>query len=138
MKSAAAIAFDYRPSRLLAAAVIAVTALAVASVALSGMAPWLKLIAGTAACGYSGVVLRAFLRAGPCRIAWLAAGHWRVQGIAGERTAELRGASVRGPWIVLRLYGNNRKTDAFVLAPDNSDADTRRRLRVRLLRPPQT
>ncbi len=135
MKSATAIAFDYRPSRLLAAAIIAVAALAVASVALSGMPLWLKLVAGTAACVYAGFVLRAFLRTGACRIAWLEAGHWRVQNAAGERTAELRGASVRGPWIVVRLCGNDRKTLAFVLAPDNSDADTRRRLRVRLIRP---
>ena len=135
MKSATAIAFDYRPSRLLAAAIVAVAAVAVASVALSGMQPWLKLVAGTTACAYAGFVLRAFLRTGACRIAWLEAGHWRVQSTAGERIAELLGASVRGPWIVLRLCGNNRKTFAFVLAPDNSDADTRRRLCVRLSRP---
>jgi hypothetical protein len=41
---------------------------------------------------------------------------------------------MRGAWIVLRLRLNDNRRLALVLGPDNCNADTHRRLRVRLAR----
>ena len=62
-----------------------------------------------------------------------AIGVLRIQ-MARKRVAELIGSAIRGAWIVLNLRdGDDRRID-LILAPDNSDAETRRLLRVRLSR----
>jgi toxin CptA len=135
MKSANAIAFDYRPSRWLAVAIFCVAALAVVSIVLSGMPWWVKVGACAAVGAFAALGLRAHGRPSRLRAAWLDAGHWRIAGPEGEHNAELLHAAVRGSWIVLSLRRSDGRNVRFVLAPDNSDADTRRRLRVRLARP---
>ena len=133
MKSAPAIAIDYRPSRLLAAAIAVVGACAAFALALSGTPLWLKLALAAGACAYAAFELRRFLLAAPRRAVWHEAGHWRVIDSDGaEYVAELAGSVVRGDWIVLRLRRRDRSLTALILAPDNSAADLRRRLRVRL------
>lgn len=136
MKSAPVIAFDYRPSRLLAIAIVAIAVLAIVAVALCGLPWWAKLVAGAGACLYAAFALRKFWRLSAGRFAWQQAGHWRAADTAGiERVADLEDAVVRGPWIVLRLrYADDGVRVALILGPDNSDADLRRRLRVRLAR----
>ena len=136
MKSAAAIAFDYRPSRLLAAAIVVVLALALLAVWLSGLDPVLKLLAAAAAVAHAAASLRRFLQGNTVRrAAWQEAGHWRVVDRDGEeRVADLSGATVRAGWIVLNLRGAGAARITLVLAPDNSAAELRRRLRVRLAR----
>jgi len=135
MKSAPAIAFDYAPSRWLLAALIAVSGLALLAIALSGVSLWLKGILALAASVYAG---RAFagLRKPPIRrCVWYESGHWRVRDASSEELeASLRQASVRGGCIVLRLHSALARSSTLVLLPDNCDADTRRRLRVRLAR----
>jgi toxin CptA len=133
MKSAPAIAIDYRPSRRLAAAIGVVAVAATIALALSGMSLGFKLALGAGACAYAAFELCRFLLAAPRRAVWHAAGHWRIlDGDGVEHTAELAGSVVRGDWIVLRLRRHNRAITALILAPDNSDADLRRQLRVRL------
>lgn len=135
MKSAAAIAFDYRPSRLLAGAIVLVLALALLGVALSGFGLPIKLLISTGAMLYAALTLRRFLRGGMRRAAWHEAGHWRVvDGDGEEHGAELAHAAVRGAWIALNLRRADGARIVLLLAPDNSDADVRRRLRVRLAR----
>ena len=135
MKSAPAIAFDYRPSRLLAAALVAMLALALASVALSGFGVPAQGALAAAAIGYAALALRRSLRGDVRRVAWHAAGHWRiVDGDGQEHVADLAHAVVRGAWIALRLRRVDGARVALLLAPDNSDAELRRRLRVRLAR----
>jgi len=135
MKSAPAIVFDYTPSRWMATAMIAVMVLAVAAVAASGVPLWSKLVLACLACGYDAYALRAFLRATVRRAAWYEAGHWRVMDNDGiEHLAELHSGVVRGSWIVLRLRRSDGQPIAILLGPDNSDAELRRRLRVRLAR----
>ena len=135
MKSAPAIAFDYRPSRWLAIAIVLVALLALIALALSGIDLWMKLVIGCVACIYAGYALWRFLYAPARRVAWHAAGHWRVADIDGdEHVAELQHAVVRGDWIVLTLRHSNGERVPLVLAPDNCDVDIRRRLRVRLAR----
>jgi len=135
MKSAPAIAFDYRPSRWLAAAIVLIMLLVIVAIAASGTPLWLKPVLACSACAYGVYALRAFLR-GPMRHAlWYEAGHWRLADHRGnEQVAELQSGIVRGAWIVLRLRRSDSAHVAIILGPDNSDADTRRRLRVRLAR----
>jgi toxin CptA len=135
MKSAAAIAFDYRPSRWVAAAIASVTLLALAAIAVSGIPLALKIALASAASAYAAWSLRGFLRVNTRRIAWQQGGHWRIADIDGsEHVAELESGIVRGGWIVLRLRRADGRRIAIVLGPDNSDTDVRRRLRVQLTR----
>ena len=135
MKSAPAVAFDYRPSRLLIAGIAAALLLAMLALSLCGMTIAVKLFFAVLALIYAVIATRRFLRSSPRRAAWHAAGHWRLAFADGEETvAELVGAAIRGAWIVLNFRtGNGRRID-LILAPDNSDAETRRLLRVRLSR----
>ena len=132
MKSATAIAFDYRPSRWLLAAIMVIAALALASIAFSGAPAWAKIGLCILAGGWAGFAATRFLRLAIARAAWQPGGHWRVtDGDGNEYVAELHRAVARGAWIVLNLrHGDKRVT--LILGPDNCDADTRRRLRVRL------
>lgn len=135
MKSAPAIAFDHRPSRRVAAGVVAIALLALVAVALSGIDPWIRLTVGFAACGYAVLALWRFLATPARRVAWHEAGHWRILDADGqERVAELQHAVVRGAWIALTLRRTDGRRVALVLAPDNCTADVRRRLRIRLAR----
>jgi toxin CptA len=135
MKSAPAIAFDYAPSRWLLAALIAVTGLALLAIALSGIPRWSKGVLAAAACAYAGRAYAGLRKAPVRRCAWYESGHWRVRDASGQEfEASLRQASVRGACIVLRLHSALGRSSSLVLLPDNCDADTRRRLRVRLAR----
>jgi toxin CptA len=135
MKSAAAIAFDYRPSRWLLAVVIVVAALALLAIALSGISAWAKTGLCVVAGAWAGIALGRFWSPQIRRAAWQAGGHWRVTDHDGnEHIAELQQAVARGAWIVLNLRRGGKKRVALILGPDNCDADTRRRLRVRLAR----
>lgn len=135
MKSAPAIAFDYVPSRWLLAALIGVALLGLLAIAASAIPLWSKVLAGAAACLYAGHEFRRMLRPAIRRCAWHESGHWRVRDAAGrDHSATLLRFSVRGSLVVLQLRSGLQRTAALVLLPDNCDADTRRRLRVRLAR----
>lgn len=135
MKSAAAIAFDCGSSRILVAAVAGVWLLATVGAFASALPFALALLAAAAASAYAAVVVRRMLSAPIVRCAWHADGQWRVRDRGGiEHAATLRHASVRGPMIALVLRAGPLRDVAVILLPDNSDADVRRRLRVRLAR----
>jgi len=135
MKSAAAIAFDYRPSRWVAVALVFVNVLALIAIAVSGIAWTVKLALACAACAYTAWSLPRFLGVRIRRAAWHQGGHWRIADSDGdEHVAELESGIVRGGWIVLRLHRSDGQYVVLLLGPDNSDADTRRRLRVQLAR----
>ena len=135
MKSAAAIAFEYAPSRRLAAAIVAMLLLAIVGVAASGIPLWSKVVLAGLACAYGAHSLRALLRAPTRRVAWCEAGHWRIaDNDDTEHVADLQSGIVRGNWIVLRLRRSDSRPVAIILGPDNCDAELHRRLRVRLAR----
>lgn len=135
MKSAPAIAFDYQPSRWLAASILMVAVLALIALAASGIPPWAAFMLAGVTCAYAALTLRRMLRSPTRRVAWHQAGHWRLADNDGvEHMAELQHAVVRGGWIVLTLRTADGARLPLVLAPDNCDADVRRRLRVRLAR----
>ena len=135
MKSAPAIAFDYRPSRWVAAGIVTMALLAIVASASSGIGLWMRLAVGFASCCYAALALRRYVASPVRRVAWHEAGHWRMLDSDGqEHVAELRRAVVRGAWIMLSLRLTDGKRASFVLAPDNCPADVQRRLRVRLAR----
>ena len=134
MKSAAAIAFDYRFSRWLVLAVLAVALLAMLSLRLSALTSGLQLLIAVSAAAHAAWCVRLLMKT-PRRLAWHEAGHWRVADADGtEHVAELDHAVARAGWIVLRLRRSDGLRFHIVLGPDNCGADVRRRLRVRLAR----
>ena len=135
MQSAPAIAFDYRPSRWLLAAGLVVAALALAALVLSGVPSVVKMALGIFVCSQVGVMIGRYLRPAVRRAAWQTGGQWRLADADGrEHVAELLRSVVRGGWIVLNLRRSDGKRVVLILAPDNADTDTQRRLRVRLSR----
>jgi toxin CptA len=135
MKSAAAIRFDYRPSRWFAACIVLVWLLALLAVAMCGLPVWAKVALDLGASLYAGWALRGFLRPPIRHLLWHAAGHWRAHDTHGQECiAQLRQATVLGGLIVLSFRAASLGKTSIVLLPENGDADTRRRLRVRLAR----
>lgn len=135
MKSAPAIAFDYRPSRWVPLAIALLLLLALAAITTSGV-PWVaKVLLGAGALVHVVIALIRLYRPAIRRCAWYADGQWRVRDARGnDHAANLVRASVRGILIVLVLRSPVQRSSALVLLPDNCDADTHRRLRVRLSR----
>jgi toxin CptA len=135
MKSAPVITFDYRVSRLLLAAIVVALSLAMVALASCGLTFGAKLFCAALVVTYTAFAMRRFLRSAPRNAAWHATGLWRLVRANGDDIgAELRGSAIRGAWIVLNLRQSNGRRLDLILAPDNSDADTRRLLRVRLSR----
>ena len=135
MKSVPAIAFEVRASRALAGAGALVTVCALIAIAACGLRADVKLLFGVLVFVYAGISLRRFLASAYVHAAWLPAGHWRLRTPSGvECGGELQRAVVLGAAIVLHLRVAPKQTCVLVLLPDNCDAETRRRLRVRLMR----
>lgn len=133
MTSAPAIGFEYRPSPWLRRVLVLAAALALLAVALSALSVWLQLLLAML------VVLatwqaRRRLAACPVVAAGWSAGHaWtlRLRDHA-DVPATLASFRVLGAFVLLRLHTAERGVQVLLLAPDNSDADIRRRLRMRL------
>jgi len=135
MKSVPAIAFDYRPSRGLLCGILIMAVLASLAIALCGLGMAWKLGLVALAAAYTGWALRKFLHPPFARIVWHSAGHWRLHDArGGERAGEFVRAVALGVLTVLVLKTAPKRALAFVLLPDNCDAETRRKLRVRLVR----
>lgn len=135
MKSVPAIAFDYRPSRWLMFGVAAATVLAVLAIAMCGLGLWLKMALMLVALAYAAQSLWRFSHPPFTQIMWHSAGHWRLGDKEGrEHIGELIRAVTLGMLIVLVLRASAKTTVALPLLLDNCDAETRRRLRVRLAR----
>ncbi|MEO8803292.1 MAG: hypothetical protein ABI304_03035 [Rudaea sp.] len=135
MKSAPAIAFEYRPSRWVVLVIGVLTALAFVGLAVSGMPWWIKLAIGACSVAYATTSIVRFVRIPVINLSWYEAGHWRVFGLRDqELVAELQHAIVRAGWIVLTLRCSDAKCLRLLLTADVCDAETRRRLCVRLAR----
>ncbi len=128
MKSAPGIAFDYRPSRLVALAAGAIAQLAGSGVLLSGLPLWQKIIIALIALISSVLGLQRHLARDIVRIA-RGEGGWRLLDREGrESVVTLAGHMQRGFLLVLAFSGDGRRQRRVVLAPDNIDRETRRRL----------
>ena len=137
MRSAPAIGVEYRPSGALAACIAVLIALAVLAVALSGLALWQVTILAISALCYGAGSLWRHRRPRVRALVWRSDGGVSITltdraGNAREVLGDLRDARVFGPLIVLHLRWPPRGRASLWLLPDNLDAGTRRRLRVRL------
>lgn len=134
MKSVPTIAFDYRASRGVAAALLLVCCAA-------ALAPWLSAlpVAGRIAVSVAVVALgvratRALLHPPFRRVAYRSSGWMLVDVAAGEHEVLLESHARLGAVIVLRFRLGPRERFYAVLAPDNLDAEMRRRLILLLSR----
>jgi hypothetical protein len=134
VKSAPTIAFDYRPSRWISAASGLV-------VVLAAMAPWLSSLPAIACAAVSLAVLatgiralRRHLRPRFIRVAWRASGWSLVDRAADEHAALLVSQAHLGALLALGFRDGPRSHFRIVLAPDNLDLQTRRRLILLLAR----
>ena len=134
MTSAPAIGFEYRPSRWLGRLLFLVSS-------LTALAVWLSAVPWTARLAVSVVMILtlrwtlARMSVMPIQAAgWGRDGNWSLRMRAGEdAAATLASFRVIGENVVwLRLSLPGRRHAILLLAPDNSDADIRRRLRMRL------
>jgi len=137
MTSAPAIGFEYAPSRLLAKACAALTLLALSAVGLSGL-PWPGRVGLACALALAALLEWRTLRRTSIRAAgWAADGSWMLRDASStDLPATLLSARVLGGCLWLRLQPAAGRPLNLLLAPDNSDADLRRRLRMRLAAAP--
>ena len=133
MTSAPAIGFEYRSSWLPRRALMLMSCLALLAIALCGLELWQQaLLAATVVL----IATRAArgLAATPVTAAgWSADTGWTLH-LLGHEDVPVTLASFRvlGPFVLLRLKTSGKAVHVLFLAPDNSDADIRRRLRMRL------
>jgi hypothetical protein len=135
MKSAGAIAFELRASRLLIAVVATMAALALVALWLSGLheTAWLAVVVSLIVVVSTIRVVRPLYDSRWQRACWNADGVWSLADAAQTMTtARLLGWSAFGLALLVRLRDDAGRNVTLYLLPDNLDRDTRRQLRVRL------
>lgn len=138
MTTPAALGFDYRASRALLIATWLVAVLAVLAIWTSGAPHWLHGLLSVAVAALLGVAVGHLLRPRVRAVAWHGDGGVEVtlNDALGDGRRETEGmvsaARILGPLIVLTLRWPPRERAHLWILPDNLDADTRRRLRMRL------
>lgn len=135
MKSAPAIAFDLRPSRGIAVAVTAVGLLASAAPWLTGLPAPARGALSFSAAVWACFALHRFLHPPFRRVAWRPSGWALVDPGGGEHPALLASHARLGGVLVLGFRHGATGRFRFVVAPDNLDAEGRRRLCLLLARP---
>jgi toxin CptA len=132
MTSAPAIGFEYRPSRWVARLFVAISVLAVLAVALSGMPTPAQVVVVVAVLIGCGRALRP-LHLSVNAVGWAHASGWTLRGVDGtDEPASLLSFKAMRSLVLLQLGSPRYGRLTFWLMPDNSDADIRRRLRMRL------
>lgn len=136
MRTAPTIGFAYRPSRLLAFGATCIVLLALIAVVSSDVPAWLAAVLFVFAIAYGCIALWRFLHPSISAALWHGDGGVSLTlatrgGDTSDVQGELCDARVFGPLIVLSLRWPRGRA-ALWLLPDNLDADTRRRLRMRL------
>ena len=133
MTSAPAIGFEYRPSRLLRRVLIVVAILVVLAVVLCALASWLKLLLIASVLLATWQSMRTMTASPVAAAGWSADNDWTLHLSNHEdMPAALASFRVLGSFVLLRLSTAGQGVQVLLLAPDNSDADIRRRLRMRL------
>ena len=132
MTSAPAIGFEYRPSRAFRRLLILVAIPVVLAVALCALALWLKCLLVAGALLALGRSVRDLTNSPVVAAGWGADNSWTLHLASREDVpAMLASFRVLGMFVLLRLQ-TAQQVQVLLLAPDNSDADIRRRLRMRL------
>jgi toxin CptA len=138
VRTAPAVAFDHRPSRVLASATLAISLLALWAIVISGVPEWLRLVLMLSVVLSGAASLIRLLRPRVRSLLWRSDGS--VELVLRDRARDdgspavgmLQGARVMGPLVVLTLHWPLRGRATLWLLPDNLDPDTHRRLRMRL------
>lgn len=131
MTSAPAIGFDYRPSRWPVRLLAGMTVLALMALAASGVPWWLQGLSAAASIVLAAHALRRASRSSVTGVGLAGDGWTLYREGRSENPATLASFRILGSCVLLRLESAGEVT-ALLLAPDNSDADLRRRLRMRL------
>jgi hypothetical protein len=134
MRSAPSIAFDVRPSRVLACAAACGIVAAIVAPWQSSLPASLRIPASLAALAIGLFALKRFARPRFERVAYGAIGWTLSVANAEPKPAELVAHRCLGPWLALDFRAVDRERFRIVLGPDNCDADTRRRLALMLAR----
>jgi toxin CptA len=138
VKAAPAIGFAYRASRGLILATLATAMLAMIAVWLSGLPHWAHLALTLGIAGIAGAAFGNLLRPRVRSILWRADGgadlvlNDRPSDNRREAQGAIQAMRVMGPLIALTLRWPPRERAHLWLLPDNLDAETRRRLRMRV------
>ncbi|MGH8118503.1 MAG: protein YgfX [Rhodanobacteraceae bacterium] len=138
MKQPPAIGFNYRSSRLLFGATVIVALLALVAIGMSAGPRWLRVALGVCVAALGGAGLGQLLRPPVRTMAWRADGTVDLalndSVVDGRRETQggVSAARVLGPLIVLTVRWPPRERAHLWILPDNLDADTRRRLRMRM------
>lgn len=138
MKQAPAIGFKYKVSWTLVVATVVVALLALLALQLVGGPAWLRHGLHLVVAAYAGVHIARLLRPRVASLVWHAEGATEItlrdDLVNSARVVQgaVNTARVMGPLIVLTLRWPPRARAHLWLLPDNLDADTRRRLRMRL------
>ena len=133
MTSAPAIGFEYRPSPGFRWVVVAVALLAIVALGLTDLAWWMKSALAICVLMALSQCVRRMAQLPVCAAGWGADDLWTVHLVTHEDVpATLTSFRVLGVFVLLRLKTTDRGSVTLLLAPDNSDADIRRRLRMRL------
>ena len=134
MKSAPTIAFDYRPSRWVGVAAALVCVAAASASWLCGLPLPARVALSLAVIAYAAYALQRFWNPRFQRIAYRASG-WVLLDVGGnEHIAMLESHAHLGALLALGFRMGPRARLRVVLAPDNLDADARRRLVLMLAR----
>jgi hypothetical protein len=134
MRSAPAIAFDYRPSAAIAALVGVVAAAAAVAPWFSALPFAAKIVVSLLALAYGIVAVRRFLCAPFRRIAYRVSGWTLVDTTGAELAAVLASHACYGTWVALDFRLAGRRRFRTLVGSGNVDAETRRRLIVLLAR----
>ncbi|TAN04834.1 MAG: hypothetical protein EPN36_07270 [Rhodanobacteraceae bacterium] len=138
MKDAPAIGFHCRTSWSLIVATVAVAVLAIFALQLVRGTAWLHHLLFFVVVAYVVLTIRGLLRPPVATVLWRSDGgvDLKLRDQAQAPGREVHGivsaARVIGPLIVLTLRWPPRERTHLWLLPDNLDAETRRRLRMRL------
>lgn len=138
MKGAPPLGFRYRFSPVLLAAMLAVAVLALCATFLVAWPHWLHSLTVVLIAACAGASTARLLRPRVKAVLWRADGvveiTLRDTVLEDGRvlTGAVGAARVLGPLIVLTLRWSPRERAHLWLLPDNLDADTRRRMRMRL------
>jgi toxin CptA len=132
MTSAPAIGFEYCHSRWVRRLLVAVTALTLLAIVLSGLPRMLQLIAILSVAVACGRALRR-LYLPVVAVGWSGQSGWSLHGPDGaDEPATLLSHKIVRTSVLLRMASRRHGKLTLWLMPDNCDADTRRRLRMRL------
>jgi toxin CptA len=132
MTSAPAIGFEYRSSRWVPRLFVAVTCLTVVAVMASGGPVLMRVVLASVLVAVCSQAIRR-LQLPIYAVGWASRSGWTLRGLDGaDDAAALLSFRIVGQLVLLRLASGRYGKLTLWLMPDNTDADIRRRLRMRL------